>query len=307
MTLAFARFQLTAHFSVAGRRLHKRDGVLIRHTTQGGLVHWSEASPLPGLSSETVDDVVAALSTRHLDELRDEPQLPSLSWALAHHIGADTILRVHPQSARLLLSPQDVDDSVHRFHDLQTVKLKVGGNDVDAELSAIQRLRERVPGLRLRLDGNRRLSVATTHQLAAAAGASLEWMEEPTELTLVNQIAPDIPLVADEVFLDVKNGADKDDSNVQQLLHRATAYVLKPMVLGASTTSRWTHQAAQQGKRCIISSCYESAVGRSLLAVVAASVAPADVVHGLGTGAYFDEDFSNDVQAQTAHLQWREV
>ena len=70
----------------------------------------------------------------------------------------------------------------------------------------------------------------------------------------------------------------------------AAAYVLKPTLLGSRRTLELVELAQTNEVSVVISSAFESAVGRADLVRFAARVAP-EAVHGLGTGPAFAEDF----------------
>jgi O-succinylbenzoate synthase len=267
-TTSVASFSLPLSITLRGEHQPVRRGVFVRtrdHDT--GALRFSEASPLPGFSTETLDDVWNDIQGgRFFSTLS-----PSLTFARAYSVSDDDLSQPEPPSAVLITDLADV--ASFQFDSHLTVKLKVSGADPDAELAAVRAL----SGI-IRLDGNRQLSVAHTHALAAAAGAKLQWFEEPVLPALLAEIDPRVPIAADEAF--------RDDVVDDALLQRAVAWVLKPTLLGAERTAQLQADATARGKPVVISSAFESAIGRCALAKLCAP----GVVHGLGTGRFFRRD-----------------
>jgi O-succinylbenzoate synthase len=263
-----------------------REGLLVALGAEGreGI---GDAAPLPGLSHETLDEVVMAaraLADRAPVTIADlaqlELQLPSLGFALQS--AALDLLGVAPsalRTARLL-----TDDLHEDRHVSGVVKVKVGRADLDVECEDVRRLAAR--GLRLRLDGNRRLDVDGTRALAAAAGDALEFFEEPTPRALL--AALDVPLALDE-SLDEALGALPAGATAAQLhevlraLPPAKVWVVKPTILGPARVARLLASAPGSDVGIVFSSAYDSAVGRRGLVRLGAQRGLWGAVHGLGT------------------------
>jgi O-succinylbenzoate synthase len=282
MIAAYARYRLPLHVPMRTARgvIDHREGVLVQD--QQGRV--GDACPLPGWSSETIDDVVAHLQGR-------SAQVPkSLSFAFSTAAAPGAAI---PVVAMAML----IDDARHPTEvalTSTTLKLKVGAHGHDVDLAAIASLRVRVPSLQLRLDGNRQLSVEHTHALAAAAGSALQWCEEPVPLSLLSMLDASIPVAADEVFF-----IEGDDQQASVLRDRAIAWVLKPTLLGMPQTTSWMDQARERQKIVIISSVFESGVGRAALARLADD--GCGQAHGLGTARFFASELNLDALAD---LDW---
>lgn len=263
-----------------------REGLLVAIGADGreGV---GDAAPLPGLSHECLDDVVTAargLAARGPVTIADLAHLPlpvpSLGFAL--QTAALDLLGVAPSALRTarLLSDDAHDDR----HVSGVVKVKVGRADLEVECARLRRLAAR--GLRLRLDGNRRLDVDATHDLAAAAGDALEFFEEPVPRALLGTV--DVPLALDE-SLDEAIGALPPGSTAEQLhealraLPPAKAWVVKPTVLGPARVARLLASAPGSDVAIVLSSAYDSAVGRRGLVRLGAQRGLWGSVHGLGT------------------------
>ncbi len=268
--------------SVAGQST--RDGLLIA-VEQGGRCGIADAAPLPGLSTESIDDVLdglrrfAGLSWSTLQdpfELQGLlPGLPSLAWALS----AAAAESLEPWSRPTVASAVLVDDGdvPGAMPESATIKLKVGRRSLDDDLKTVLAWRQQQPSARLRLDGNRRLSVGATVAIAEAAGAALAFFEEPTPLAEAASLPAWLPLALDETLDDEATCADALAG-----LHRAVAWVVKPTVLGPWQTATIISRARSMGVDVVISSAFDSSVGRRSLVRLAAAAAPT-MVHGLGT------------------------
>ena len=251
--------------------VHERRGWLLRNEDGVG-----DACPLPNFSRDTLDDVDAFVA-------RKGAPSESATWAtFTTRPGVDEALEAKVRTAELVT---DLDEADAPF---ACVKLKVGRAPLQAELQTVARLRAQ--GVRLRLDGNRALTVADAQQLADAAGDALEFFEEPVAATALEHAIARIPVALDEALLEH-----------EAVPAGAAAYVLKPTLLGADRTLALVQLAEARGTPVVISSCYESAVGRAALVRFAAAVAP-DVTHGLGTGSAFAADYVGWLRADGEHL-----
>ncbi len=165
------------------------------------------------------------------------------------------------------------------------VKLKVRPGD----LEMVRALRARVDG-RFRLDGKRTLAPDEARALADVA-SPLEFFEEPCPGidNLTALCTAGVPVALDETVREV----DPDDA--PRLLGRApfAAVVLKATLLGPARTAAWVEAARAAGVKTIISSVFETGIGRQPLHDLAHLVGP-DHVHGLGTGAFFAQDLMPD-------------
>ncbi len=273
-----------------------RDGVLVRiHDEDSGQDTWGDACPLPGLSPDSLVDVVNAV------EGEPNSELPaSLSWAVRSAKPIDVLQQASTSTAILL---DDAHAALPRLAPGATVKLKVGRRSLEEDLERVVEVAcaVRAVGGVLRLDGNRRLDVPGATALAAAAGDVLAFFEEPVPAAHLRALPTWLPLALDE-WLDelfAHGGLSR--------LPSAVAWVVKPTVLGAAVTQQLVEAAVRRNVTVVVSSAYESLVGRAALAAFAAEVdraAGTSVVHGLGTGAAFAVDLELDEQRLLA-LPWK--
>jgi o-succinylbenzoate synthase len=264
-----------------------RRGVLVS-LSHAGLVMHGEASPLPGRSRETLDDVLAALAQvgSRLDVDLASPMtsvdraLPaSLRFALetaASRLAralAGGSLRVPELETQVL--GEDLASIDHELAALalgaRTFKLKIRSA---AHTQRVSRLREHAPDARLRVDANRSFATARDVPWDALACAGVEWIEEPCPDAAAIADAP-VPIALDESIED-----DRDRSIEAVCAGRIAAVVLKPTMLGAREVLSISAVARAHGVRTVVSHAFESEVGRLAALELAAVIAPTEA-HGL--------------------------
>ncbi|MEL7334906.1 MAG: enolase C-terminal domain-like protein, partial [Planctomycetota bacterium] len=139
------------------KTLSHREGVLIE---QNGC--WAEASPLPGFSHDTIDDVIAALR----DE-RSHP--PSLRFAISSIESPQPFPAAVPFNCLLLGDHQDVTTAVKVCLRQQcvAVKLKVGRLALEHDIQRTREVHRLLPrDVQIRLDANRAWSFEDAKQFA---------------------------------------------------------------------------------------------------------------------------------------------
>ncbi|KAG0608149.1 hypothetical protein M758_8G082600 [Ceratodon purpureus] len=192
-----------------------------------------------------------------------------------------------------------------------TLKLKVGRRDTPEEDAAvIQAVRERVGAdVQIRADANRKWSYQQAIEFAnLVRDCDLQYLEEPVE------ISKDIPRFCKESGIPVAldESVDEDVSTSYEMLERiasegVVAVVIKPGRVGgferAASLAAWAHS---RGMVAVISSAFESSIGLSAYAHLAAyvderqsqtftsvhqqSLQNRSVAHGLGTYTWLDGD-----------------
>jgi o-succinylbenzoate synthase len=308
---------LTAPLSIRGTRLSQREGLVLLLKDADGRIGVGEASPLPGFSAETLEDsrdwlnawcaglppkarLTAPRSALHavsqaMVELKSRatgsPPHRILSGKAGSHVHVNAVI----------LRDEDIDVQLDRVHRLgyRAVKLKVGGDPIDAA-EAVAHLTDRLdPGIALRLDANR--SWTMEQALAFAARVSperIDYLEEPL-------IKPaDLERFAEESSVPVALDESVADWSRERLAAAsfARAWVLKPMILGGAGEI-WAimRLAERAGVRCVFSGSFESDLGRRHLLAMAAAWAKRES-HGVDTARFLAEsillDRSADSQAR---------
>ena len=255
-----------------GQIYSDRQGVLLERNGQ-----WSEASPLPGFSPETIDEVIAGLrgkqkppaSLRFALSALEEPFIASLSV---------------PYNFLLLSAAEKVAERVTecRLSNCQAVKIKVGQGSLEADIELVKKVRQALPAdTELRLDANQ----AWDFEEAVSFMESLEdldfqYIEEPLR----------DPLRLEELYrlTGVQYALDESLVAANDLAPwpNAAAFICKPTLLGGR---RAVEELARSGKPIVFSAAFESGVGIMRIMQLAAEFSPT-IPAGLDTLAWLADD-----------------
>jgi o-succinylbenzoate synthase len=174
-----------------------------------------------------------------------------------------------------------------------TLKLKAGRSNFEKDFSVIKLIRETFgKNIKLRIDsnGNWNLDEAIIN-LKELEQFDIEYAEQPV-IKLIDYIKlkkkTNIPLAPDESIRSVKDAKEFINS-------RAVSYlILKPMMIGGLLpTLEIIKQAVAENITPVITSSFESAVGKTNAVIAAASV-KANVAHGLSVADHFINTITND-------------
>lgn len=262
-----------------GARLTHREGLLLHDPVTGG---WGDAAPLPGFSTETLEQVNLAAKSGNFDD----PALPSLRFAA--ECAREPVRGTRsPARVNFLWMPdqESPDDLVKRVAGSSPPSVKIKPGPLP-DVGAILQLTHRLPGVRLRLDANRQWDMDTTLRVwEALPPGSLEYIEEPLaspgDYPALWSRAP-VPVALDETLRQAEGNHLARDP-------RVVALVLKPTLLGnGEDCARWI----RLGIPVVWSSCFESGVGLWRLAERAEN---SSVACGLDTARVFREDLVDPV------------
>lgn len=306
-------------YSLAFKRpvlgLEAREGLLFVMTRSDGSQGLGECAPWPLFDGVTIDDAELALSSA-------DGELPGcVRWGLSRAERPSTETRpADPkavQTAALLWEDASVPFDL-RLAELQkapppALKLKIARTrDSEAiDLARIDRVRSHLPHTEIRLDANRALAPDDVRRMHAACRATcIAFWEEPcAAIDDLAQLARDgIPIALDESLL----STDRDSAEQFKAV-AAAAYILKPSLLGPDRCRELVQHARERSIDVVVSSVFESRIGRSALAAFAQEVAP-QTVHGLGTADFLAEDFvlpeANEIESWLTELvaeDWLEL
>jgi o-succinylbenzoate synthase len=307
------RFELplVAPLVLAGETIRVREGLLLELVGEG-LSGWGETSPLPGFSGETLDEAerglaLIASSAAGWDALsyvpgaRDVPPsslfgFEAALWSLRAAIERRTLPEALPPDARRTIGVAALlsrategileDAEVLRRSGYRAVKLKVGGGTVEEDAALAREVAGRLgEGVALRLDANRAWNLEEAAGfLDLLGGISFEYLEEP--LARSEELAKLVrwtgaPVALDESLVGLKPGALEKHTY-------ARAVILKPTLLGLSSSLRFAGQATRLGMTPVVSAAYEGGVGTAALVALAAAVG--DAPAGLDTYRRLAED-----------------
>ena len=271
------RVPLVRPLTLKGSPCTVREGVLLERDGK-----WAEASPLPGFSVESIDDVVAAL--------RGERPVPaSLSFALSALDESELKTAEVPCNVLLLGVRENVLYAASRCCELgyRAVKLKVGRQSIQDDIELVKDVADRLSdNIRLRLDANQAWTLTEAEQfIEGIAGVELEYIEEPLQdpQQLESFYAQTgVPYAIDESLLQLDG-----DLNTNDQWPNAVALVCKPTILGGRDR---VERLAANGKPIVFSAAFESGVGIARIVQLAAEFSPA-IAAGLDTLSWFGGDF----------------
>jgi len=317
--------KLKKSFFTARTEIKERKGFILRLTDADGFEGIGDCCPFPEFGSESIEDVENVVSDFKLKVIINETEieksinncllnynkLPALRHGLEQAIiniicnknktTIDNLLnlklknRVNVNAAIGFLN---VEESVkaarnHIEKGFTTIKLKIGRSNFEEDFSVIKLIRETFgKNIKLRTDsnGNWNLDEAIIN-LRALEQFDIEYAEQP-----VNNLSDyiklkkktNIPLAPDESIRSVKDAKEFIKSGAVSYL------ILKPMMIGGMLpTLEIIKQALTENIIPVITSSFESAVGKTN-AVIAAATVKVIVAHGLGVADHFINTITND-------------
>lgn len=306
----------------------EREGVFLT-LTAGGYTAWGEAAPLPGISTDSLEDVTLFLArngkkirsflTGRIEGVDSSPDeltdLPSLQFAIdtlmtdwisqskkrpINRLLFNNTRRRFPVNATLPTGKNDLTiEQAHLLWDegFRTFKLKVGIR-FDHEYELLRRLRQELPGATIRIDANQSWSAeeAETH-LARLRDLKIEFCEEPVfnpgqaTLRRVMQYSG-IPLALDESLNRCQTG---ESAGKWMETAPAEIAVIKPMVFGSFKKIFETYRVSvTHNYRVIFTASLETGIGRMMTAFFAAGLSSPDMANGLATGGLLKLDVWKD-------------
>ena len=255
-----------------GQTYTTRDGVLLERDGD-----WAEASPLPGFSSESVEDVIAALRDQSSDAEKNPASLAfalsALQTPIVGRLEVPLNLLLMGDRDRVLASAKSVTVS-----DCDAVKLKVGRGELAADIQLVRQVRELLPErVRLRLDANQAWELEQACRFAdALEGVELEYIEEP--LRDPNQLEELFARTGIRYALDETLLGTGSETLLEKWPHTA-ALICKPTLLGGRSA---IESLMATGKLLVFSSAFESGIGIARIMQLAAEFSP-EIPAGLDT------------------------
>lgn len=317
--------KLKKPFFTARIEIKERKGFIFRLTDADGFEGIGDCCPFPQFGSESVEDVENVLSDfklkltiddREFEKslencLSDYNKLPALRHGLEQAIinfyceknktTIDNLLnlklknQINVNALIGILSAEEVLNTAKSLigKGFTTLKLKTGKYDFEVEFSVIKLIRSTFGDkIKLRIDsnGNWKLEEAIIN-LQQLGEFDIEYAEQPVNklsdyIELKNKT--NIPLAPDESIRSVHDAKEFIKSGSISYL------ILKPMMIGGLIpTLEIIKLAIAENITPVITSSFESAVGRSNAVIAAASI-EADVAHGLGVEDLFINEIIND-------------
>lgn len=327
ISLKYASYslKLKSPFHTAQSKIIVRKGFVISLCDESGVKGFGDAAPLPEFGSESFDESLKFLSNFkfnlkiNIDDfensleqnLQQMQKLPAtrhgLEQALLNYFSVKTNTPLNELLNRK--STRDVKVNgvigistrsklIVKVDELlksgfTTLKIKVGRDNFKNDFEVIEYIRSKVGDkIKIRIDANGTWTPAkAVRNLQSLEKFNIEYCEQPVkniyDFSKI-QSGTKIPIAADESIRTIKDAQNIIEQNLAKIL------ILKPMMLGGIlTTLKIADLAEKNNLKIIITSSFESALGRSF-AILAASFLNNKFAHGLGTGGLFQKDIFED-------------
>ncbi len=303
-------------FENSGYRTITRRGFIVEIVDELGNMAFGEISPLPGFSSENIDmirpkleEIKQLLTNSELDSELFESiaELPSLKFGISQALHTIFILRNGFDPEQKYVSSILVNGVVGLLPKIQTlsevesllnagfktIKIKVGRESIDKDVEIVKLIfRNFENKVKLRLDANSKWDFEQAQYFDnGLSGLNIEYIEQPVEnIEELIKLSKEsrIPIALDEAIDRVDSIPDLvQNSNINH-------FVLKPSIMGSMHELMDIIKLIQsKGRTAVISSAFESAVGRSALVYLASQTSD-NTSHGLAVSNYFLNDIADD-------------
>ena len=328
--------KLKTPFQTSYNKISDRKGFIVSITDEHGNTSYGECSPLPEFSRETIDDADTILKNM-IDEitgaeLNDNTGsiceflstfklVPSVRFALEQAIFNVMAMRnknflnssfgkfnsqVSVNAVIGFGRQEDIIKSISIKYDagFRTFKIKVGRSSFEDDIKLIGVLREKFGNsINIRLDVNGKWEFDTAKEpLNSLKTFGIQYIEEPCKgfqnLCLLAE-SSQIPVAIDESILSIRELNDVITRSKIDFI------ILKPAIFGTLIAAEeFIKQAGNNNKKIIISSSFESAIGKSALVMLAASSGHS-YAHGLDTSGFFERDICKDFyNIEDAHISF---
>ena len=250
-----------------------------------GITGFGEVAPVPGYSTESFAEAAEELrlGSYTLPSVIWGVELAKLSWrAQKEGVSICKLLSESPEESLKVNALHSIDDII----DLKPgscVKIKVGRASLEEEIAAITPL---IGKYRIRLDANRAWDLKTALAFASVfAPGSFEYIEEP--LDNYEQLSLFYKESAHSFALDETLHSQKNIPEIDGLV----AIIIKPTLIGSlDSIYNFVKQARERSIDVVFSAAFESGIGTSAVAHLAAAWGTAGLPVGLDTYSWFAQD-----------------
>jgi len=298
--LAYFEIPFLVPYRVGNESLTVRRGVMVR-ICKGKRIGYGEVAPLPGLHRETLDQALASLQESIINNTA--PMWPSAAFGLScaietaaanprygfadqassSDIGVNAFFAGGSREAKTAFTDG-------RFQGFKTIKIKIGrGKSVD-DLRTINTVLDLVDSdVRIRLDGNRMMSLATAERLLSRVDANrIEYVEEPlqdhADLSELSRRVGMVMAIDESLHLNVP---------IEEVLGApgVEVQVVKPSLIGAlEEVESVVTQGRINGMDTVLSTAIDTSYTIALVARMAGVLGVGDRDHGLSTANLFASD-----------------
>ncbi|KIN32109.1 L-Ala-D/L-Glu epimerase [Bacillus subtilis] len=299
---------LTKPFKTALRTVYTAESVIVRITYDSGAVGWGEAPPTLVITGDSMDSIESAIHNVLKPALLGkslsgcEAVLHDIQHLLTGNMSAKAAVEMAlydgwAQMCGLPLyqmlggyrdtletdytvsvnSPEEMAADAENYlkQGFQTLKIKVGKDDIATDIARIQEIRKRVgSAVKLRLDANqgwRPKEAVTAIRKMEDAGLGIELVEQPVhkdDLAGLKKVtdATDTPIMADESVFTPRQAFEVLQTRSADLIN------IKLMKAGGISGAEKINAMAEAcGVECMVGSMIETKLGITAAAHFAAS------------------------------------
>jgi O-succinylbenzoate synthase len=313
-----------------------REGVLIRYLDNSGDL-WAEASPLPGFSNDSFDEVSSLLAEKltelntfftsgyDLNELNtwldSWPQSPSLQYALSF-LGL-RVLALREKRSLSSYFPFDFSSSVQlndvlgitepdeairkilqsRQRGFSTFKCKADDNPGQL-VDTLKSLAREYPDIRFRVDANQSWPAGNLKDIGAMfEKLPIEYVEEPAGYQSIEEQRKNISALGLPAALDESIQSFDDLKKVKSAIPEIYV-VIKPALYGSIFKLAETISSIRSKRtKVVFSTLLESKIGRDMTLFCAALLGDPKLAHGLNTGHLFKKDLRPDFDIRNGQIE----
>ena len=296
-------FPLKAPLQISNQIITHKESIIISAEDEIGKTHYGEISPLVGFSKESISECEEELKkilkdSNHSqfieinDLINKYVNYPSMVFGLEQIIFGTAFQNqsmddFHLVSQNALVGIDTKEKTIERIsrildNGFSIIKLKIGRNKFSDDLELIKSLDNKFnERLKLRLDNNGSWSYSEAKiNLEILSKFNIEYFEQPVKTSedlLKIAETSSIPIAADESISDYHDAkALLANSNIKY-------FVIKPSLrIGLYNSIKLIEEAKKFGVKIIVSSAFETAIGRNSL-IYLASLLENYSTHGLNT------------------------
>lgn len=311
-------------FTTSKGNIVHRSGFIIKLTDENGNTGTGDCSPFPDFGSESLESaqnklvelksiLLSDLDIENIkDSLNNLTPFPTLKAGLEQAL-LELLAKYNNQSLMELFelnSSKEISvngvigflslsESIEKAKSLMysgfgTIKIKTGRNIFDEDFGTISEIRNVVGDrIKIRIDSNGKWNLnEAIKYLRKLEPLKIEYAEQPVNtLEEFIQLKKEttIPLAPDESI------RSSDDAKRFIENDAADYLILKPMMIGGILTSLdIINQSKQERIKTVITSSFQSAIGRKMDVLTAALVNDGSA-HGLSIADYFENDLTDPV------------
>jgi o-succinylbenzoate synthase len=325
LTYSPYRLILNTAFETSRGKISERKGFIISLKSENGKTGLGDAAPFPEFGSESYEETDEALNKIELKINLDLGDLrKSLKYifrnyeafpALRHGL-EQALLNLICNERNLSLSEVlklklkdeifvnaaigflSAEETYLKVKDLKvkgfnTIKIKVGRSKFEEDLEILKAARNAAGSdIKVRVDVNGKWDLdCAIKNLKQLEELDIEYAEQPA-----NSIEDFIEIKKETSILIAADESIRNYISAKAFIlgNAVDIIVLKPMLIGGLVPTLEIIELAEKYKVIpVITSSFESAIGRANLVIAAASV-KADIAHGLAVSKYFEQDITND-------------